>query len=56
MIKAYIIFYSPWCLDNILLKDVSPESWKYSPERNTNDTEYYIFEEAGIDRFVYKNY
>ncbi|XP_076114947.1 protein FAM199X-like isoform X2 [Mytilus galloprovincialis] len=41
---------SPWCLDNILLKDVSPESWKYSPERNTNDTEYYIFEEAGIDR------
>ncbi|CAC5385754.1 unnamed protein product [Mytilus coruscus] len=41
---------SAWCLDNILLKDVSPESWKYSPERNTNDTEYYIFEEAGIDR------
>lgn len=47
---SVITLPSAWCLDNILLSDVSPESWKYSPERNSSETDLYHVEESGLDR------
>lgn len=51
MLTDNITMLSSWCLDNILLQDVPTDScWKYSPEKTTNDTDFLLLEDSGIER------